>query len=172
MNADIDPHKQALGEEAEQAFLEWLKSMNHGFLFSKGNRAVFPPAYRGKAKQPDFMIFLKHVSTMAVDVHGVEIVSGPGGDAFHIAADAADSLEKFHQMSSKPTFLCFISRTEDYSHAYFYPVMAGFDRFKQVEIDDSVYYVFPTATWSERKLELCRLEMTELGHITDIFERL
>jgi hypothetical protein len=58
-----------LGKEAEKKFMEWLNSESIPYLFIEQSPETLTKYFKGNGiKRPDFLVILKNIGTIAVDV--------------------------------------------------------------------------------------------------------
>jgi hypothetical protein len=69
MNRNNSKNIAELGKEAEKKFMEWLNSESIPYLFIEQSPETLTKYFKGNGiKRPDFLVILKNIGTIAVDV--------------------------------------------------------------------------------------------------------
>ena len=64
----ISDEKERIGRVAEAKFHEWLVHARVDYTYFDQSLATFANSFRNRAKRPDYLIFLKDLGKIAVDV--------------------------------------------------------------------------------------------------------
>lgn len=65
----FDPELQALGQDGENRFRDWLDKCGRSYVHVNQSRDTFAQLFRsGKVKRPDFIVLMDSIGLLAVDV--------------------------------------------------------------------------------------------------------
>jgi len=110
--------------KAEQKFKEWLDGRNYAYLYVDQSSDTFSSFFRGIAKRPDFIVIIRHVGLIAVDVKGKSLFS-PRGDRAFFTLDKRNDVSKhdeFERTTRIPVWFVFMNEEDDYDKQHWIPL--------------------------------------------------
>jgi hypothetical protein len=114
-----DAEKNIKGKEAEREFMKWLKRCQIPYFYFEQGVEVWSPDMDG-AKRPDFMILLRHVGFLMVDVKHNNIKKE--FDDILINCEEAEKSVELHQQFGFNMWYAMSNREFKYERWFWIPV--------------------------------------------------
>ena len=106
--------------QVEQAFKEWLDSKNYPYLRIDDSIDTMPEFFRGVTKRPDFLLVVRHLGIIAIDVKEGEPY--PGKDFILDEKEEVIKYLQFERVMRLPVWFVFGSQKYQYSTWYWIPL--------------------------------------------------
>ncbi len=108
---------------AEQKFKEWLDGRNYAYLYVEQSSDTFASFFRGIAKRPDFIVIIRHVGLIAVDIKEKPLFSLEGRAFFTLdKMDDVSKHDELERMTRIPVWFVFMNREDDYNRQHWIPL--------------------------------------------------
>jgi len=138
--------------DAERAFKNWLENHNIPYFYIEQSPETFSGVFRSIAKRPDFLVVIRHLGIIAVDVKSQTINPNIGHKNFVL--DEENEVKKyieFEKITRLPVWIVFGKPEENYNAWYWIPL------FKILE--------FPLKTSSRNKKPFRTISTVDCIHI-------